>query len=96
MRIIKNSKLLEFCKEYPEAEQALLSWATDIKKQSFNNLNEISNFYVAKILRNNRVIFKIKGNNYRLITIVLISADRVYIRWFGTHAEYDQIDANTV
>jgi mRNA interferase HigB len=96
MRIIKNSKLLEFCERYPEAEQSLLSWAADIKKLNLESLNDINRYYKAKVLGNNRVIFRIKGNNFRLITIVMIKADRVYLRWFGTHADYDKIDAHTI
>ena len=53
-------------------------------------------YATADILPDNRVVFNIKGNNYRLIVRVQYNLGRVYIRWIGTHAEYDEIDATAV
>lgn len=96
MNIIKNSRLLEWCREHVNAEEPLLSWAADIKELQISNLNELRSHFKVKVLGNNRVIFKIKGNNYRLITVVLVGPQRVYLRWFGTHAEYDKINPEEV
>jgi mRNA interferase HigB len=96
MNIIKNSLLLEWCRQHVNAEQQLLAWKADIKKLEILNLNQLRDYYQVKVLGNNRVIFKIKGNDFRLITIVLVANQTVYLRWFGTHAEYDKIDPEEV
>lgn len=97
MIIIKNSRLLGWCKDYPNAEQQLLAWAAYIKGINIKNLNELRmHFNKPKVLLENRVIFRIKGNEYRLVAIVMVGPQRVYLRWFGTHAEYDKIDPGEV
>lgn len=96
MNIIKNSRLLEWCRKYKNAEQPLLSWAADIKDLHIGSLNELRDYFRIKVLGDNRVIFKIKGNEYRLIAIILVRPQRVYLRWFGTHAEYDKINVREV
>lgn len=68
-----------------------------MQKSLPGNLLTISKKYAnASILSDNRVVFKIKGNTYRLIVVVEYAQGKVFIRFVGTHAEYDKIDANTI
>ncbi|TXE05552.1 type II toxin-antitoxin system HigB family toxin [Algoriphagus aquimarinus] len=98
MRIISEHKLTDFADKHPDAKTAIERWVKIVKELKLNNLNEIKLIFgSADILANNRVIFNIGGNKYRLITgIHIAKADKrdiVYTIWIGTHAEYDKIDA---
>jgi mRNA interferase HigB len=97
MRIISRRRLVEFCEAHPDAEQPLRAWYTEAKKASWNSPAEIKAIYRSvSILSNNRVIFNIKGNTYRLVVIVEYSQGKMSIRFVGTHAEYDRIDAASI
>jgi len=64
---------------------------------TFNNFNELKSVYInASIVGNNRVIFNIKGNSFRLIASIDFKRKATYIIWFGTHREYDRIDVATI
>lgn len=79
------------------AANSLFAWYKDFVKAGFANFNELKRVYNnASIVSNNRVIFNIKGNSFRLIISVNFSKQAAYVIWFGTHAEYDKIDASTV
>ncbi|WP_255897574.1 type II toxin-antitoxin system HigB family toxin [Rufibacter sediminis] len=72
-------------------------WEARIKEVSIQTLHDVKNLYnSADIIGNNRVIFDIKGNHYRIITVVVIRTQTVYIRWVGPHSEYDKINAHTI
>lgn len=97
MRIISRRRLVEFWEVHPDAEQPLRAWYTETKKASWNSPAQINEVYRSvSILSNNRVVFNIKGNTYRLIVVVEYSQGKMFIRFVGTHAEYDRIDATSI
>ena len=97
MRIITTSRIVEFYTKHADARLPLEVWVSRIKSLKISNLNELKQVANSvDVIGNNRVIFDIKGNKYRIITVVLIRNQTVYIRWIGTHAAYDKIDAHTV
>lgn len=97
MRIIAVSYLRHFWEENPGAEQHLKAWIDEAKKAAWTQPAEIKEQYrSASILKNRRVVFNIKGNDYRLIVAVAYRYLAVYVKFIGTHAAYDAIDAETV
>ena len=79
------------------AESALKAWFNDANRANWRSPHDIKNVYRnASILANNRVVFNIKGNDYRLIVHIRYDLGIVFIRFIGTHAEYDKIDATTI
>lgn len=97
MRIIAVSYLRAFWKKHPNAEQALKSWVDEVKHAAWKQPADIKGQYrSASVLKNRRVVFNIKGNDYRLVVSVAYRYRAVYVKFVGTHAEYDAIDAETV
>ena len=97
MRIIARRTLREFWERHSEAEQSLLDWHDMVAVQDWQNPNEIKHLYgSASIIDSNRVVFNIKGNDYRLITHIDYTFGFVFVLWIGSHSEYDKIDARTV
>lgn len=97
MRVIAKRTLREFWEKYPESEQQLLAWYREASKADWSSPNEIKSQYAsASILKNSRVVFNICGNKYRLIVEVNFPRKWVFVRFIGTHKEYDNIDANTI
>jgi mRNA interferase HigB len=99
MRIIAVSTLKQFWEQpaYRDAEQPLRTWVSVTKPALWNNPTEIKNtFNTVDILKGGRAIFEIGGNNYRLVTQINYGHYIVYIRFVGTHRQYDQINAQTV
>lgn len=95
--IVSKSTLREFWEQHPESEQSLRTWYAVVSKATWNNSNEIKVMYKhASIIRNSRVVFNICGNKYRLIVKFEFQKQWAWIRFIGTHAEYDKIDANTI
>ena len=82
---------------HPDSEEALRAWRRVARLAGWSTPAQVrAEFSSASILRNNRVVFRIRGNNYRLVTAIFYARGRVYIRFIGTHAEYDRIDAEEV
>jgi mRNA interferase HigB len=97
MRIISRKTLKEFWERRPEAQQALQAWHADVKQAAWKSPADVKSVYRnASIVANNRVVFNIKGNTYRLVAAIQYEFGIVYIRFVGTHHEYGQIDAATV
>lgn len=99
MRIIAIKTLKDFWSnlKHLDSEQSLRSWFWEVKNEEWNTPKDIKNKYAtASILKNNRVVFNIKGNKYRLIVAVHYKLQIVFIRFIGTHDEYDKIDAETI
>jgi len=97
VRLIKRRTLLEYGERHSAALEALIAWADDAEASLWASPHDIKAHYAnASILGDGRVVFNIKGNSYRLIVSVNFAARIVYIKWFGTHAEYDRVDAATV
>lgn len=97
MRVITLNPIREFCRKHPPAGQALMAWAQEASIANWRTPQDIKNHYrSASFVGNNRVVFNIKGNEYRLVVAVAYRFRAVYIKFIGTHAAYDSIDAATV
>jgi mRNA interferase HigB len=97
MRVISVRTLKLFWEKHPDAENALRAWYTEAKKARWKGPQNIKAEYrTASILRNNRVVFNIKGNTYRLVVAVKYDFQIVYIRFIGTHMAYDKINAEEI
>ena len=97
MRVIAKKTLRNFWSKYPDCEQQLKSWYREAANASWKNTAEIKKEYPsASILENNRVVFNSKGNNYRLIVRINYHYQMLWIRFIGTHAQYDKTDATTI
>ena len=97
MRIIAFSTLRDYAAKHPSAKVALLRWHTAMKAMSPVSMSEIqSTFPKAKVLNSDRVRFPIAGGNYRLIAAFDFEKQIVFVKFLGTHAEYDAVDALTV
>jgi mRNA interferase HigB len=97
MRIISRKTLKDFWERHPDAEAALQAWYVDVKRSRWRSPADIKSVYrSASLVANNRVVFNIKGNNYRILVAVQYQFGIVYVRFVGTHEEYDRIDAATI
>ena len=97
MRVISKKILREFWEKHSDSEQQLKSWFQETSNAEWNSPNDIKIEYPsASILSNNRVVFNIKGNKYRLIVRINYDYKMSWIRFVGTHADYDKIDANKI
>ena len=97
MRVIAKSTLREFWLKHADSEQTLKSWYRETEKSEWRHINDIKAEYPsASILANNRIVFNIKGNSYRLIVKINFAYQMVWIRFIGTHSEYDKVDATKI
>jgi mRNA interferase HigB len=97
MRVIAVSTLRAFWERYPDAEQPLEAWYEEATGASWSQPADIKAQYrSASVLKNRRVVFNIKGNDYRLIVAIAYKLQIVYVKFVGTHQEYDAVDAETV
>jgi len=97
MRIIAKSALRKFWEKHQDAEQPLMVWYDEVKKAEWSSFQDIKKqFKSASIVGNDRVVFNIKGNDYRLIVLILFRKGKIFIRFIGTHKEYDNIDAKNI
>jgi mRNA interferase HigB len=97
LRVISIKILREFWEIHSECQQQLKSWFQETSKAEWKNPNEIKLEYPsASLLGDNRVVFNIKGNHYRIIVKINFEYKMVWIRFVGTHSEYDKIDANKI
>lgn len=97
MRIISRKKLIEFWTIYPESEEPLKAWFQIVEKASWKTPQDVKDQYGnASILQNGRTVFNIKGNDYRLVVWINYDFFTIYIRFVGTHKEYDKIDVMKV
>jgi mRNA interferase HigB len=97
VRIIAKSTLRDFWIIHRDCEEQLKSWYDEAEKSNWISPNEIKLDYPsASILQDNRVVFNIKGNSYRLIVKINYKFGIVWIRFIGTHGEYDKINALTI
>ena len=96
-RIIAKRTLREFWKNHTDSEQYLKTWYETAKNSKWSSPNDIKRTYInASILKDSRVVFNIKGNSYRLIVKFNYVRQWAFIRFIGTHAEYDKINADTI
>lgn len=97
MRIIAKGTLRDFWLKHADSEQALKAWYQEANNSHWEHPNDIKAEYPsASILADNRIVFNIKGNRYRLIVKINYSYQMIWIRFIGTHAEYDKIDATSI
>jgi len=96
-RIIAKKTLREFWGKHSDCEQYLKTWYETAKFSNWENPNDVKKIFAnASILPDNRVVFNIKGNSYRLIVTFNYERQWAFIRFVGTHAEYDKINAEIV
>jgi mRNA interferase HigB len=97
MRVIAKGILREFWEIHNDSTEQLKTWYKEASNATWNSPNDIKNEYArASILKDNRVIFNICGNKYRLVVKIQYKRQWVFIRFIGTHSEYDKIDANNI
>jgi mRNA interferase HigB len=97
MRIISKKILKEWWEKHKDCEEQLKSWFKEAEQSCWTSPNEIKkNYPSASILSTNRVVFNIKGNSYRIVVKINYAYGIVWIRFIGTHAEYNRIDATKI
>ncbi len=97
MRVISRRALRDFWESHADAEQPLRAWFREAKAADWKTPAEVKNRYPsASVLAKDRLVFNIKGNEYRLIVAARYDLGILFIRFVGTHGEYDQVDAETV
>jgi len=97
MRIIAKRTLREFWSEYRDAEEPLLAWYREVEQEDWDTPAKVKEKYRnASIVGGNRVVFNIKGNDYRLVVKINYPYRVVYVRFVGTHAEYDRIEVEEI
>ena len=96
-RILAKRTLRNFWVKYPDSKIYLETWFETVSKASWKTPSDIKEFYATvTILKNSRVVFNIKGNDYRLIAKINYPKEWLSIRFIGTHKQYDKIDANEI
>ena len=97
MRIISKRTLISYWKKHPDTEQSLRAWHDEATKASWKTPQDIKRQYAnASFVGKNRVVFNIKGNQHRLVVAVAYRFGALYIKFIGTHDEYDLIDVSNV
>lgn len=97
MRVISKAVLIAFWTRHPAAKQALQTWFEDATHAQWKTPQDIKLRYSsASFVAANRVVFNIKGNEYRLVVAVAYRFAALYVKFVGTHAEYDAVDVATV
>ncbi|MEO8148302.1 MAG: type II toxin-antitoxin system HigB family toxin [Bacteroidia bacterium] len=98
MNIYNKSSIINFYKKHGEAKVPLEIWYEEVELKIWKSPNQLKQDFGGNvsILKNSRAVFDIKGNNYRLVAAVNYENGWLFIKFFGTHDEYDRIDANTI
>ena len=97
VKVIAVAALRAFWLQHPDAEQPLKAWFEEASKATWTQPSDIKAQYRSvSIPKNRRVVFNIKGNDYRLVAAVAYRLQIVYVKFIGTHPQYDAIDANTI
>ena len=97
MRVISKKILRAFWEQHTDVERPLQAWLEDVKRAQWKTPADVQKIYGNDaVLSDSRAVFNIKGNRYRLVTKIHYNTGIVYIRFVGTHAEYDRIDALNV
>ena len=97
MRIFTEQTLKEFIGKHPDARVALQEWVSIVKRSEWTCFADIrQTFGSVDAVGNQHYVFNIKGNKYRLIVVVKFTIGHIFIRFVGTHSEYDKIDAATI
>jgi mRNA interferase HigB len=97
MRVIARRTIKEFWQRHRDAEQPLKAWYAEARSAQWKTPHEVQQeFPTASILKNNRVVFNIMGNKYRLVVAINYQFQIIYIRFVGNHKQYDKINAEKV
>lgn len=97
MNVVAKRTLRQYWQQHSNTEAALKEWHHIVEKATWQKPSDVVEAIPnTRFIGNDRFVFKIRGNNYRLIVKILFPSRQIYIRFIGTHAEYDSIDANTV
>jgi len=97
VRIIAKSTLRAFWAAHPDAEEPLLAWYREVEKEDWSEPAQVKEKYRnASIVKCNRVVFNIKGNDYRLVVKINYPYRMLYLRFVGTHADYDRVNVEEV
>lgn len=97
MRIIARKTLKQYWEKVPAAQSSLEAWFVEAKHADWKTPQDVRAKYgTASILKDGRVVFNIGGNNYRLVVWINYEFSTIYIRFIGTHSEYDAINAETI
>ena len=97
MRVVALKPLRDFCVRHPSAEQPIKAWVDAVTRAQWRQPADIKTQYrSASVLKSRRVVFNIKGNDFRLVVAVAYNTGVVFIKFIGTHQAYDAIDAETV
>ncbi|MDR0874517.1 MAG: type II toxin-antitoxin system HigB family toxin [Prevotellaceae bacterium] len=97
MRIFTEQHLKEYAEEHLEAKVALQDWVATVKKSNWACFADVKKtFNSVDNVGNQHYVFNIKGNDYRLVVVIKFTIQFVYIRFIGTHKEYDRINCSTI
>lgn len=97
MRLLTLKTIRLFWEKHADAESSLRAWVKRVRRAEWNSFNDVKKtFGSADVLPGNREVFNIKGNHYRIVVTVHYNTGFVFVRFIGTHAEYDKIDAETI
>ncbi len=95
--IITRRTLLYYCKKYPNAATSLQEWYHELVQCDFKSFQELKKKHGnASLVADDRVVFNIMGNRYRLVVRIVFNYKVIQMKWFGTHEEYNKIDVTTV
>ena len=97
MRIVTFQRIKEFVKIHSTSDIALRDWYKKTKEADWLSFNDVKRtFNSVDYVGNSRFVFNIKGNDYRLVAIIIFASRKVYIRFIGTHKDYDNIDCSNI
>ena len=97
MNVISFKKIKEFYEQHADAKLYLTAWFKTVRRAEWKDLNALkTDFPSADFVADNRIVFNIRGNHFRLVARVNFEHKRVMIKWIGTHAAYNKIDIKTV
>jgi mRNA interferase HigB len=97
MRVIAKSTLKAFWLKHADAEVPLKTWYKIIEKADWNDAHDVKKTYAdASVIGNNRIVFNIKGNRYRIVVYIVFKFGKIFIRFVGTQQQYDRIDAKMI
>lgn len=97
MRIFTEQALKEFVEKHPASRTALQVWSKAVKKSEWKNFADIrKTFNSVDAIGGQRYVFNVKGNEYRIVAVIKFTIGFLYVRFIGTHSEYDKIDSKTI
>lgn len=97
MRVITEEPLNNYISRFPDTKTALQAWLKTVKRAQWNNFADVKkDFNSVDSVGNQHYVFNIRGNNHRLVVVIKFTIKWIYIRFIGTHEEYDKIDVSTI